>query len=153
LVGKPDRITSQQSALQFKDLAWKENRSRSPLTRITSTLFSVTTALFGVSPSSPMVLPGNSCRASRNHPANLRVPDSNDVLLQNSFRSPPLLLNMDRQLRPMEANRSPWSTLIGAGYRDLAGASGKPSATEAYCFCDQQGGNNGGNLWIADLSG
>jgi hypothetical protein len=63
LGGKPDWITSQQSALQFKDLAWKENRS-------------------------------------------------------------------------------PWSTLIGAGYRDLAVASGKPTATEAYCFCDQQGGNN-----------
>jgi hypothetical protein len=78
LVEKPDWITSQQSALQFKDLAWKENRSRSPLTRTTNTLFSVTTALFGGSPSRPMVLPGNSCRASRNHPANLRVPDSNE---------------------------------------------------------------------------
>jgi hypothetical protein len=53
----------------------------------------------------------------------------------------------------MEQNRSPWSTLIGAGYRHLAVASGKPSASEAYCFCDQQDGNNGGNLWVADLCG
>jgi hypothetical protein len=44
-------------------------------------------------------------------------------------------------------------TLIGAGYRRLPVASGKPSATEAYCFCDQQGRNNGGNVWIADLCG
>jgi hypothetical protein len=80
-------ITSQLSALQFKDLAWKENRSRSPLTRITSTLLSVTTALFGGSPFRPMAPPGNSCRASRNHPASLRVPDSDGVLLQNSLRS------------------------------------------------------------------
>jgi len=61
LVGKPDWITSRQSALQFKDLAWKENRSRSPLTRITSTLLSVRTALFGGSLSRPMELPGNRC--------------------------------------------------------------------------------------------
>jgi len=85
LVGEPDRIISQQSVDQFKDLAWKENRSRSPLTRMTSTLLSVTTALFGDSPSTPMVHLGNSCRASRNHPANLSVQDSDDILLQNSF--------------------------------------------------------------------
>jgi hypothetical protein len=81
-------ITSQQSALQFKDLTWKENRSRSPLTRITSTSLSVTTAPFGDSPSTPMVPHGISCRASRNHRANLRVPDSDGVLSRNSFRSP-----------------------------------------------------------------
>jgi len=81
-------ITSQQSALQSKDLTWKENRSRSPPTRITSTSLSVTTAPFGDSPSTPMVPHGISCRASRNHRANLRVPDSDGVLSRNSFRLP-----------------------------------------------------------------
>src|SRR5260370_41896587 len=73
-------ITSQQSALQSKDLTWKENRSRSPPTRITSTSLSVTTAPFGDSPSTPMVPHGISCRASRNHRANLRVPVFDCVL-------------------------------------------------------------------------
>ena len=83
-------ITSQQIALQFKDRTWKENRSRSPLTRIISTLLFVTTALFGGSPFRLVVPPGNSCRAFRNHPANLRVPDSDGVLARASFRSPSL---------------------------------------------------------------
>src|SRR5258708_19833621 len=82
-----DWIISQLSALQFKDPTWKENRWRSPLTRITNTLLSVTTGLFGGSPFRPVMPPGNSCRASRNQPANLRVPDSDSVLLQNSLRS------------------------------------------------------------------
>src|SRR5882762_9401889 len=83
-------ITSQVSALQFKDLPWKENRSRSPLTRITSTSLSVTTALFGVSPSPPMAPHWIICQAYRNHRVNLRVPDSDGVLARASFRSPSL---------------------------------------------------------------
>jgi hypothetical protein len=106
-----------------------------------------------------MMLPGNSCRASRNHPANLRVPDSDGVLLQNSLRS--IGRSCRSILRSKAATEKPFALRRGeyepgpivAGYRDLAVASSNPSATEAYCFCDQQGGNNSDNLWIADLSG
>jgi len=129
-------ITSQVSALQFKDLPWKENRSRSPLTRITSTLLSVTTALFGGSPFRLVVPPGNSCRAFRNHPANLRVPDSDGLLLQNSSRSigrscRSILCSKAATEKPFALRRGEYEPgPIVAGYRDLAVASSNQSATE-----------------------
>ena|SRR4030088_2855838 len=78
----------------------------------------------------------NSCRASRNHPPNPRVPDSDDVLLQNSLRSigrscRSILCSKAATEKPFALRRGEYEPgPIVAGYRDLAVASSNQSATE-----------------------
>jgi predicted O-linked N-acetylglucosamine transferase (SPINDLY family) len=91
-----------------------------------------------------MARPGNSCQASRNHPANLRVPDSEAFAKQFSVAA---------FAAQYESTASNYGTQLFAGYRDLVLASSNPSANEAYCICDQQGRKNGDKARIAYLSG